>query len=113
MKIIQLGNFDWIKAVANYQSQISNFNISGFIIFNLNFALGIYCHFYLFNWIFNQQLSPCFGGDTSTWYTSTTNFFLNSQIVTLLINIVLDSYFSTTRIRDDTIVVKFYWFALS
>lgn len=77
LKCWQLAVFDLVKAVHNYQTKVSNYNITRWLLFHLISCLVIYSHFFFYQWIFYQQTSPCLGGDTSQWFSSTAYFFNN------------------------------------
>jgi hypothetical protein len=81
LKVFQLGYFDAIRATFNYQTRNFNFNITTYVIFNLVFSLTLFSHYFLFNYIFDSQTSPCFGGDNTLWYSSTTSLFTNRNYV--------------------------------
>lgn len=49
----------------------SRFSISSYVIFQLWFGMILWAFYYLFNIIFNEQHSPCFGGDNWTLLTET------------------------------------------
>jgi hypothetical protein len=81
LKVFQLSYFDAIRAMFNYQTRLTNYNIITYITFNLTFPLTLFSHYFMFNYIFDSQSSPCFGGDSSLWYSSTTNLFSNRNYV--------------------------------
>lgn len=47
----------------------SKFALSSFVFFQLWYAMGLWAFYYLFNIIFNEQHSPCFGGKNWTMLT--------------------------------------------
>jgi hypothetical protein len=40
----------------------SRFALSSYVYFQLWFSMALYSFFYLFNYIYHEQHSPCFGG---------------------------------------------------
>lgn len=84
-KVFQLANYDLVRTAFNYETRKYNFNISTFVIYNLVFCLGLFSHYFMFNYIFDSQSTPCFGGDQTQWYSSTTALFTNRSTVPLRI----------------------------
>lgn len=68
LKGIQLCKYSTARAgFHHYDTTISGTNqsrfaISTFVYFHLWFAMALYGFFYLFNYVFKEQHSPCFGG---------------------------------------------------
>ena len=81
VKIFQLSNYDLMKTGFYYQAKKYNFNISTYLVFNLCFCLSLFNHYYMFNYIFYSQSSPCFGGDQTKWFSSTSSMFTNTTYV--------------------------------
>jgi|JI6StandDraft_1071083.scaffolds.fasta_scaffold40340_4 hypothetical protein len=81
VKVFQLGYYDSIRAVFNYQTRRLNYNISSYIIFNLVFALTLFSHYFMFNYIYDSQTTPCFGGDATLWFTSSITLFTDRSYV--------------------------------
>lgn len=73
LKIWQIYNFDVVKAIYDKEHAKFQFNMSHFVIFNLQWACLVYGHFYFFNFVFNGQTEPCVGGEYS--YASTEALF--------------------------------------
>jgi len=67
-------NFDLIKVIYNWDHGKYNFNLCNFIIFNLLFCCVLNGHYYLFNFIFTGQSSPCIGS-TTYYYSSSYALF--------------------------------------
>ena len=76
LKVWQTYSFDIIKAVYNWDHGINNFNFTNYIVYNLSFCCLIHGHFYLFNFVFTGQLSPCIG---SSYYYQSTDTLLNNK----------------------------------
>jgi hypothetical protein len=81
LKVLQLGYLDTIRAMFNYQTRSQNFNITTYVVFNLVFSLTLFSHYFMFNYIFDDQTTPCFGGDSSLWFSSTISLFTNRNYV--------------------------------
>lgn len=65
--------FDMMKVKYNIQSNVTNFNMSNYIIVNLLLAAVINQHYYFYSIIFDEQIDVCLGdkyGDTfsDAWY---------------------------------------------
>ncbi len=83
LKTFQLAIFDMPKAIFYHQARKYNFNISTFVVFNLCFCQGLFSHYFLFNYIFDAQATPCFGGNQNYWYKSTVSLFNDRSYVTI------------------------------
>lgn len=55
----------------------SRFALSSYVFFQLWFAMALWAFYYLFNVIYNEQHSPCFGG---TDWTDLTKALLTDRI---------------------------------
>lgn len=64
----------------------ARFAISTFVFFHLWQGMALYCFYYLFNIIYNEQHLPCFGGDkwinlTTALFYDRTNFGISYLII--------------------------------
>ena len=68
LKGIQLCKYSTTTAGYNYYdrtidgSNSSRFALSSYVMFQLWFGMVLWAFYYLFNIIYNEQHSPCFGG---------------------------------------------------
>ncbi len=60
----------------------SRFAVSSYVFFQLWFAMALWAFYYLFNLIYNEQHSPCFGGNN---WTDLTRTLLTDRIDVLLL----------------------------
>jgi hypothetical protein len=79
LKSLQLAEFSLVKTFYHYYDETidganeSRFALSSYVFFQLWFFLCLYGFFYLFNIIFLEQHSPCFGG--ANWSQLTLTLF--------------------------------------
>ena len=81
LKVFQLGYYDSVRAIYNYQVRRLNFNISTYVMFNLVFSLTLFSHYFMFNYLYDCQSTPCFGGDATLWFSSSISLFTNRSYV--------------------------------
>lgn len=90
MKGWMVWDWDLVRAVYNWDQKKYNYNVSHYVIVNLQYCSLVYAHYYLFNFIFTGQYSPCLG--SPYLYSSTWALFHDPAQVPLLI---LSSYSHT------------------
>ena len=77
MKGVQLCKYSTARTGFHYYdltlagTNQSRFALSTYVFFQLWFAMALFGFYYLFNFIFNEQHSPCFGGSGWTKLTET------------------------------------------
>lgn len=77
-------HFDLVRAIYNWDHGKFNYNITNFIIYNLQFSCFIFGHYYLFNLVFDGQMSPCYGSVNYYYHSSYTLLNDSSKVFFIL-----------------------------
>jgi hypothetical protein len=84
-KSILVFKFDMMKVKHNIQANLSNFNMSNYIIINLLIAGLINHHYYFYSIIFDQQISVCLGDKNNDYFSYVWYMFNNPDTVSFLL----------------------------
>jgi hypothetical protein len=87
-KSVLVFKFDMMKVKHNIQANVSNFNMSNYIIVNLLIAGLINHHYYFYSIIFDQQISVCLGDKYDDTFSHAWYMFNNPDTVIFFLFLV-------------------------